>query len=1501
MGVTKGRSALGLLGNSGMSGLFLCQLCHGLFSSPLVVRCRACSLILCAQCMSPAPSSACKLCLRSLVSDAEVKDGRERAHSLASPHDQLSPPSLHCSIRSYDDDDDDDDDDCNDNGEGPEKSLRSPCSLFSQDASDVDSSGCSAGNEFYSFKCQSPSPLDSPDSVHEPLDDFRPSETVKGEEKLTHLAGKDLADLKLFDIENDGRLWLPPPPQDEGDDAESNYFVCDDDEDGGSLFGCIQPSVRPCGGSGNNDGGPDDEDEDEDDDGNDDGNCSFSMRERSHDVQKELLRTSAYGHFRALVCQLLRGEDIPSGIRDGEDGWLDVVSSLAWQAASFVRPDTTRGASMDPADYVKVKCIPSGRPRESLLVKGVVCTKNVKHKRMISQHKNPRLLLLAGALEYQKVSSKLASLENILQQEIDHLKMAVAKIESLRPNVLLVEKSVSSYAQEYLLAKEISLVLNVKRPLLERIARCTGARILPSVDAIASSRLGHCEIFRVERTSEEGLAGNLPCKKPCKTLMFFEGCPRHRGCTVLLKGPNLEELKKMKNIVLYASFAAYHLSLETSYLADSGAALPKSPPNLQICRPAADSASVALNSPAGTFPASAWAQKGGLCPSVSSLEQAAGIPEDIHDFYRDKKPQVNKGEVQEEGALGSPSGDHATAPESHQSILVSLSSSCVSRGIICERSKLLRIKFYGNSDKPLGRYLRDDLFDQTFVCRCCGEPPETHVRCFIHQHGSLTISIKRLMSAKLPGESDGRIWMWHRCLRCDHQDGVPPATRRVVMSDAAWGLSFGKFLELSFSNQTIANRVASCGHSLQKDCLRFFGFGNMVAFIHYSPVNILSVHLPSSVLKFASQRHQEWFKREAGQIAMKVDLLFGEVLDVLNGIEHKIVTYVDQASKGSLRNLLTELKDLAQNERHKYDIFLRSANQESSVLDHQSSDILELNQLKRALLIDSYVWDRRIYLLDSKVNSSSSEINVHLLEVSVHNGLVQRSGSFPVNRRFEFSPLASPKESDTVDLLCNEDERSATTEKSPISSSPRSSLTDRIDSAWAGSSKSLNGSPLADVNDHRNTTMAPVRVYSFDSSLSVRPRLGDFISDPVSSSFQRAYSHHSTGGIENLKFLFGRLPLHISSTGKMVRDGARLLLPQTGPHNVVIAVYDKEPSSVIAYALSSKDYLDFISCSSDSGEKDQIKDLWNLSLEDVQNGGNIYLDSKQPHFKFSFVDESSIPAERARFAVTCYFAKEFDDLRKKCCPNMLDFIRSLSRCRQWDAQGGKSNVYFAKSMDERFIIKQVTRTELESFEDFAPQYFKYMMESITSGSPTCLAKILGVYQVGIKSLKGGREVRMDLMVIENLLFGRNISRVYDLKGSSRSRYNADGKGRNKVMLDLNLVESLRSDPIFLGSKAKRSLERAIWNDTSFLAMVHVMDYSLLVGIDQEKKELVIGIIDFLRQYTWDKHLETWVKASGILGGPTNASPTIISPKQYKKRFRKAMCSYFLTVPDQWLP
>ena len=60
--------------------------------------------------------------------------------------------------------------------------------------------------------------------------------------------------------------------------------------------------------------------------------------------------------------------------------------------------------------------------------------------------------------------------------------------------------------------------------------------------------------------------------------------------------------------------------------------------------------------------------------------------------------------------------------------------------------------------------------------------------------------------------------------------------------------------------------------------------------------------------------------------------------------------------------------------------------------------------------------------------------------------------------------------------------------------------------------------------------------------------------------------------------------------------------------------------------------------------------------------------------------------------------------------------------------------------------------------------------------------------------------------------------------------------------------------------------------------------------------LVVGIIDHNRQYTWDKHVVTWVKSAGLLPGGNKQEPAVISPKQYMKRFRAAVEQYFTDVP-----
>ncbi|KAK8582966.1 hypothetical protein V6N13_069732 [Hibiscus sabdariffa] len=1526
-----------------------------------------------------------------------------------------------------------DEEDANDSG----KQFLSPSAEYSENVSDIDSSSISARHEFYNCESVGSSPSFSPSrnsftpyegghSVQQrqegsPMAQYvgpvdrenmavlrKPPETAIEEPDDTDDYSDDASIVqKPLDFENNGLIWYPPPAEDENDEAESNFFSYDDEDDDVGDSGVMFKSSSSL-------------------------SSTFPAKEKQ-EGNKEPIRAVIQGHFRALVSQLLLGEGIK--FEDNAGGWLDIVTAIAWQAATFVKPDTSRGGSMDPGHYVKVKCIASGTPSESTLVKGVVCTKNVKHKRMTSQYKNPRLLLLGGALEFLKVPNQLASFSTLLQQENDHLKMIIEKIEALHPNVLLVEKSASSYAQDYLLAKEISLVLNVKRPLLERIARCTGALVCPSIDNLSTTQLGHCELFRLEKVSEEHEMANQFNKKPSKTLMFFEGCPRRLCCTVLLRGSSREELQKVKHVVQYAIFAAYHLSLETSFLADEGATLPKMNVKPSISdlekMQADDTVSIPNSYSTSSFDAivNASAQNDvslSFNPAQGGMESLSELCNQSHfspssggfilDSYNDELPpgagldmdpelfmdsklstmlpsdirdfpgsELQETMAEEESHLGGiqelvksenfdedgASSKYFSATDKHQSILVSFSSRCVLKGTVCERARLLRIKFYGSFDKPLGRYLQDDLFDQASCCRSCNEPVDAHVICYTHQQGNLTINVRRLSSLKLPGEQDGKIWMWHRCLKCVHINGVPPVTRRVVMSDAAWGLSFGKFLELSFSNHATANRVATCGHSLQRDCLRFYGFGNMVAFFRYSLIDILSVHVPPSTLEFSGNIQQEWTRKEAAELMVKMEMLYSEVSDALDSMEQKT------KSANDLQNHIMELREQMQKEINDYNGLLQPAVMETSQLGLEAMDILELNRLRRSLLSSLYAWDRQLHSLDCIIKKGSTvKVEVDHSndgKVGAHEQNAYRS---PVSLEPSKTYIHSEKNSvlsnlesvvpKDFELVVYDQKIEEGMQSDGNITSPASALSERIDSAWTGTDlltlkvqppeafqedevhPSLIGQTSKINNLPLSKVASPMRLHSFDSALRFHERIqkglhlssthlsmlrsfhasGDYrsmIRDPV-SNVTRTYSHALPLEAQKSSLLHSSTPTLITSASH-VAEGARLLLSERGHSDIVIAVYDDDPASIISYALSSKEYDEWVTDKSNeiggwSFSEKSKEDFSGSSFSPWQSFGSLDLDfirygsfgsedasstvgatytetKRSPHLTVSFGDDSSAAGGKVKFSVTCYFAKQFNSLRRKCCPGELDFLRSLSRCKKWSAQGGKSSVYFAKTLDERFIIKQVQKTELESFDEFALEYFRYLTESLSSGSPTCLAKILGIYQVSVKHLKGGKETKMDLIVMENLFFRRHISTVYDLKGSIRSRYNPDTTGANKVLLDMNLLETLRTEPIFLGSKAKRNLERAIWNDTSFLASVDVMDYSLLVGVDEERKELVLGIIDFMRQYTWDKHLETWVKASGILGGPKNASPTIISPKQYKKRFRKAMTTYFLTIPDQW--
>ncbi|RUS21584.1 hypothetical protein BC937DRAFT_92159 [Endogone sp. FLAS-F59071] len=397
-----------------------------------------------------------------------------------------------------------------------------------------------------------------------------------------------------------------------------------------------------------------------------------------------------------------------------------------------------------------------------------------------------------------------------------------------------------------------------------------------------------------------------------------------------------------------------------------------------------------------------------------------------------------------------------------------------------------------------------------------------------------------------------------------------------------------------------------------------------------------------------------------------------------------------------------------------------------------------------------------------------------------------------------------------------------------------------------------------------------------------------------------------------------RISLVRTLTNFWADRGTASLLPLDYPlastehvlYDAPIIVREDEPSSIIAYTLSCSDYLNQLQAIQESHAKGEMKmeelnapedndtgsDWVNLGFEDTASisGTSIektLLRDTGTHIKYRFSDGT------AKFTCQIFYAEQFDALRKNCgCSE--SFIESLARCVKWESVGGKSRSIFLKTTDDRLLMKQISKLELDAFTRSAPAYFHYMSEAFFHDLPTVFTKIFGFYRISCKNPTTGQSWRLDVLVMENLFYQRSIKKLFDLKGSMRNRRVRSTGRQNEVLLDENMVEFMYRSPLFIRTHSKELLRGSLHNDTLFLVRLKVMDYSLLVGIDEDKHELVVGIVDFIRQFTWDKKIESMVKETGFLGGQ-NAMPTIVSPKQYRKRFKEAMERYFLMVPDIW--
>lgn len=454
--------------------------------------------------------------------------------------------------------------------------------------------------------------------------------------------------------------------------------------------------------------------------------------------------------------------------------------------------------------------------------------------------------------------------------------------------------------------------------------------------------------------------------------------------------------------------------------------------------------------------------------------------------------------------------------------------------------------------------------------------------------------------------------------------------------------------------------------------------------------------------------------------------------------------------------------------------------------------------------------------------------------------------------------------------------------------------------------------------DSQTLALAPPAAHPGPISLPPSPFFSSFkgqglpLTPPVSDT--EGGERHSI-----LKAISGFLLQQPSSRSSEYDD------PMNDPEHIFrdssMIVRTDEPTSIIALALNSPQYRELLlnsrsekrSRGADLGDSEafmpddrsiaESTSTWGVVNVDAADLADPTEDLKVPSSKLPW----AITFESGGLTISCtiLYPEQFDALRRTYgCEKSI--VESLARCAKWNNNGGKSGSAFLKTLDDRFIAKELSRPEVLAMETFAPAYFDYMSSAVNANRPVLLAKVLGCYKLTFKkttkdkSNGKSKSTQMNLVVMENLFYDRRFSKIYDLKGSTRNRHVQSTGRENEVLLDENLIQTAHLAPFYLREHAKRILRGSLYSDTKFLEDINVMDYSLVVGVDSQKNELVTGIVDYIRTYTWDKKLENLVKESTFLGAAAKGEPTIITPKLYRHRFLTSMERYFPLVPDRWM-
>lgn len=178
-------------------------------------------------------------------------------------------------------------------------------------------------------------------------------------------------------------------------------------------------------------------------------------------------------------------------------------------------------------------------------------------------------MLVTFPLEFNRVEGQYHHFSQITQQEKQYLGNLCSRIAALSPHIVLVEKSVSRLALDALAKYNIAVARSVKPSAVQFVSRMTQGDIFSSIDKLAlEPRLGNCRRYRIQTFDHPLIPGRR------KTYMRFEGCSKEMGCTIVLRGGNIDTLRRIKKVTRFLTLVVRNLKLETHLWKDSLITLP---------------------------------------------------------------------------------------------------------------------------------------------------------------------------------------------------------------------------------------------------------------------------------------------------------------------------------------------------------------------------------------------------------------------------------------------------------------------------------------------------------------------------------------------------------------------------------------------------------------------------------------------------------------------------------------------------------------------------------------------------------------------------------------------------------------------------------------------------------------------------------------------------------------------------------------------------------------